>query len=247
MTLQEIYQKIEEYKNKGYDDLVIYANSFVSATKMAKEENYSTASVKEFEKAKEAIEKYFQQKAAEANPAQVALAGIPEVLEYLKADGWKIEKSKLYNDQGKIDKQKDGGILKKDADKYAAYFLKKLDGSDYEDIDPAEKIKWETEIAKQKAEKLTMENEISRAVYVLKSDVEMQLAARASYLKDNLGMDFIHSIAPRIVTLVQGTQDKIPDLVDLWLEHIEEVFNHYSKPIKFEVPNIKKEEQEDII
>lgn len=216
-------------------------NRAVVKTMEAYKQEPISANLKDWEAARDALVKCRGRKAAEANPAQAALAGIPEVLEYLKAEGWKIEKTKLYNDQGKIDKQKDGGILKKDADKYAAYFLKKLDGSDYEDIDPAEKIKWETEIAKQKAEKLTMENEINRAVYVLKSDVEMQLAARAAYLKDNLGMDFIHSFAPRIVTLVQGSQDKIPDLVDIWLEHIEEVFNHYSKPIKFEVPNIKTE------
>ncbi|MBI3582387.1 MAG: hypothetical protein HY096_00370 [Nitrospinae bacterium] len=243
MTLQEIQQKIEEFKTRKYDDFGIYNNSFVAALKAVKESS-STANVKEYEKARQAIEEYFRQKEAEINPQEAALKGIPEVLEYLRLEGWKVSKSKLYEDQLKIDKQKDGSILRKDADKYARLCLSKLDGSDYE-IDPFEKLKEETRFTKERADKVAFENEIARGNYILKSDAEQQLSARAAFLKSGV-QGFFHSMSTRLIELAEGKPEKGPDVLELCLKETEELFHHYSKPMVFEAVKIKTEETDAV-
>lgn len=54
---------------------------------------------------------------------------ILEMVDYLTGQGWKIRKSKAYDDNraGLIRRDPDGGISKKEADIYAAKFLKRLD------------------------------------------------------------------------------------------------------------------------
>src|SRR3970040_1780616 len=99
-------------------------NRAVVKTMEAYKQEPISANLKDWEAARDACVNCGGRRGGEANPAQAALAGIPEVLEYLKAEGWKIEKTKLYNDQGKIDKQKDGRILKKDTDNNAPSFFK---------------------------------------------------------------------------------------------------------------------------
>ena len=68
-------------------------NRAVAKTMEAYNQEPTNANLKDWESARDALMKCRGRKATEANPAQVALAGIPEVLEYLKAEGWKIEKS----------------------------------------------------------------------------------------------------------------------------------------------------------
>jgi hypothetical protein len=155
-----------------------------------------------------------------------------EVLDYLRAKGYKVGKSKLYEDQYKIDHQKDGAMLRRDVDKYAAMFLRKLDGSDEGPADMAEKIKWETEIAKQKAEQLTRRNEVESGQYVLRSDVEQQFAARAASLKSSLEY-FFRGMAPRIVELVQESSGSVPELQAFCLAALHDHLDAYSRPLVF--------------
>ena len=212
----------------------------VAKTMQAYNQNPTIANLKDWDAAKKALEEYRIKKAAELNPQDAPLKGIMDVLQYLQSEGWKISKSKLYEDENKIDKQKDGNILKKDADKYAAMFLRKLDGSDYE-IDPASKIKEETRLTKERADKVAFENEIMRGDYVLREEVEQQLAARAAYLKNSIE-GFFHSLSPRIAELVNGDQDKIPELTEFCLREVEDFFHHYSKPLVFEAVKLVPED-----
>lgn len=209
----------------------------------AYKENPTAQNLKEYTAAKQAVENYKARKQAEGKPEEQCFKNLLEVIVYLRDQGWKCSKSKIYEDQIKIDRQSDGTITKKDADKYAGIFLRRLDGSiNADDLDPAEKLRWEIEIAKEKAEKLHRENEIERGIYLLRSDVEHMLAARAAYLKDNLGAAFIHSRASQIILLVNGDQTRIPDFVEFWLRNIEEIFNHYARPIQHEATYTPKPE-----
>lgn len=230
MTLQEIQQKIEEFKGKADDDFKIYTNSFISALKAVRE-SPSTANVKEYEKANRAIEEYLKKKEAEASN-EIRFQNILDVSGYLQSVGWKISKSKLYADRGIIKTQADGAYLKKDVDKYAEQFLRKLDASDI-DSDSLEKLKEETRLTKERADKVAFENEIMRGSYVLKEDVEQQLAARASFIKSSIE-GFFHSLSPRIAEIIGGDISKIPELTEFCLRETEDFFHHYSKPLTFE-------------
>ena len=84
-------------------------------------------------------------------------------------------------------------------------------------------MKWDARIAEQKFKDMEFEAKIKEGMYVLKSEVEQMLAARAAFLKDNLGQSFIHSRAPKIAEIIQGNTERIPELIELWLQQIEEV------------------------
>lgn len=215
----------------------------VAQTMQAYNQKPTIANLRDWEAAKQAFENFRAKKQAEANPEEAPLKNILEVLDYLQQQGWKVSKSKLYDDQGKIDKQKDGSILKKDADKYARLCLNKLDGSDYE-IDPTNKNKEETRLTKERADKISFENEIMRGSYVLREEAEQQMAARAAYLKNSIE-GFFHSLSPRIAELINGDAAKIPDLTEFCLREVEDFFHHYSKPLTFEAVKIKDNQNEN--
>jgi len=168
---------------------------------------------------------------------------VSEAVEYLKSQGYKIEKSKLYEDKHIIGFSTSKGTAvfeEKALDKYAKKFLSMLSGSDV--ASPEEKLKWETKIAEQKFKDMEFEAKIKEGRYVLRSEVEQMLAARAAFLKDNLGQGFIHSRAAKIAEILKGNPDLIPELIEFYLKHIEEVFDYYSRPMKFEVPMSAVEE-----
>lgn len=208
MTLQEIQQKIEEFKNKGDDDFKIYTNSFISALKAVKE-NPSTVNVKEYEKANRAIEEYFKKKEAEASN-EIRFQNILDVSGYLQSVGWKISKSKLYADRGIIKTQADGAYLKKDVDKYAEQFLRKLDGSDI-DSDPLEKLKEETRLTKAKADKEELLFRVLQKKYIDIAQVERTRTAQTAKLLliyENL----VYGKAEKLIELVAGDMTKKHEL-----------------------------------
>lgn len=164
--------------------------------------------------------------------------GAPEVLDYLKEEMYKIEKTTFYTKFIKgISAKKEGTItyyLKTDVDaRIKELGLQKLDGSEPDGV--AEKLKWEAEIAKQKAELLRRRNEIEAGIYILRSEVEHQFAARAAFLKSSM-IAFFQSAAPRIVEKVNGDPRLIPEVTEFCLAEIEALFDRYSKPIIFDGP-----------
>lgn len=236
--MTDITQKIDNLMAKE-EELLAKA---IAQTMQAYNQKPTIANLKDWEGAKQAFESFRAKKQAEINPEDAPLKNILEVLDYLQQQGWKVSKSKLYDDQGKIDKQKDGSIIKKDADRYAKLCLSKLDGSDYE-IDPTQKNKEETRLTKERADKIAFENEIMRGSYVLCEEAEQQMAARAAYLKNSIE-GFFHSLSPRIAEIINGDTTKIPELTEFCLREVEDFFNHYSKPLTFEAVKFQKTEKE---
>ncbi len=193
--------------------------------------------------AKKDLDDYRAQRLAAADPSALRLKNRPEVLEYLKAKGWKIEKSKLYADWKKIDLEKDGSCTKAAADSYAKLCLEKLDGSDQEPVDMANKVLWETRATKAKALKLEHENEENKGLWILRSDIEPMLAARAAGLKNSVGPEFIHRSSEQIIELVDGNIARAPELIDWWLRAVEDLFDIYSRPVEFAVPAVAAEDK----
>lgn len=196
----------------------------------------TTDNIKAVEAARRALEAYRAEKAADADPEARRFANLLDVLGYLTDEGWKVSKTKLYADRGKIEKEKDGAYAKKAVDEYARRWLEKLDGSDQSEPGMAAKVKVETDIAREKLKALQRENEIAAGKWVLKSDTESMLAGRAALLKSGLGEEFIHARAARIIELVGGDQSRAPDLIELWLREMEDHFNRYSEPMEFAAP-----------
>lgn len=166
---------------------------------------------------------------------EIRFQNVLEVVAYLKDAGYKIEKSKAYIDRHLMKPDKDG-FLQSNVDRYAKAFLERFDGTSGDGN--SDKAREEARLTRERADKIAFENEIMRGKYLLRSEVDRQFAARAAFLKDGVGPRFIHSRAPRIVEMVGGEMAKIPDLVEMWLKEVEELFDHYSRPLEFEAVNI---------
>ena len=234
--------------SKKIDALMTQEENVLSAavarTMQAYNQNSIVSNLKDYQAAKTALEEFRKKKHAEQNPEE-AVFTVPEAVEYLKGQGFKIEKSKLYEEKNIVGYTTiDNAVtfLKKDLDKYAKKFLNLLAESDSNNADA--KMKWDAKIAEQKFSDMEFEAKIKQGMYILKSDVEQQLAARAAFLKDNLGQSFIHSRASKIAELLKGDTDRIPELIEFWLKQLEKVFDYYSKPMRFEVPAISITEED---
>lgn len=238
-------KKIDELIAKEEDTLSFaYANTHAAYRKKPSAQN-----LKDFEAAKQALEEFRRKKHIEQNPEE-ARFNAPDAVEYLKTQGYKIEKSKLYDEKAIVGYQTiDNAVTfaKKSLDKYAKKFLSLLSANDSNTAE--EKMKWDAKIAEQKFKDMEFEAKIKEGLYLLRSEVEQMLAARGAFLKDNLGQSFIHSRAPKIIEIIKGDSDRIPELIEFWLHQIEEVFDYYSKPMKFEVPvmALQNEEKENEI
>lgn len=206
----------------------------VARTMQAYNQNPTVSNLRDYEGAKKALEDFRLKKAIAENPDAQAFKNLLEVLEYLQAEGWKISKSALYEKAFAIKKQPNGSYLKKDIDDFAGKFLRKLDGSDTEDIDISKKI--EAEIRKLTAEAEKKELEVSRlkGELVDRFEVEHQLADRAAFLIDSL-KNFFHSQTPKIIEMANGDSACVPDVIQFISAELDTLFDHYSKPLTFSV------------
>jgi len=240
--LTEALTKIEQQEEK------LLLNALVRATDNY-HKNPTAQALREYTAAKQAVADYQRRKAAAENPDEQRFTNLLEVTAYLRESGWKVGKTKVYEDQGKIPRQTDGTYLRKDVDKYAGMFLRRLDGTDPdgdgEDSLSAEKLRIEIEIAREKAEKLKRENAIERGLYILRSKAEREHAIRLAFLVSELGANFMHSRAVQIIDLVQGNRDLAPELVAYWTEETAAAFDYYSRPMQFEAPLIGEDPEED--
>jgi len=197
----------------------------------------SAKNIKAVAAAKKALDEHRAEQAATADPEARRFRTLLEVLYYLQGEGWKVSKSKLYEDQRKIEKEEDGTWTKQAVDEYARLRLTRLDGTTDEGRGAAErKEEIEAQIAQAKLEKLRRENEIEQGRWVRRSEVESMLAARASALMAGVGPEYIHREAAGIIELVGGDADRAPDLIDHWLKRVEELFDRYSRLMEFTVP-----------
>lgn len=238
--LAETLSKIEEQEEK------LLLNALVRATKTYQETPTAQA-LREYNAAKQAVADYQSRKAAAENPDEQRFQNLLEVTAYLRESGWKVGKTKIYEDQYKITRQTDGTFLRKDVDKYAAAFLRRLDGTDADNDEESlslQKLRLEIQTAQEKLEKVRRENKIEAGQYISRAEHERALAARAAFLMGELGANFIHSRAVKIIDLVEGNRDRAPELVEYWTHTIAEAFDHYSKPMQFEAPIIGEDEED---
>lgn len=200
----------------------------------------TTENIKAAEVAKKAIEDYRARQAASADPETrrfKTLNGKDGVLEYLQSEGWKVEKSKLDKDKHKIKKEADGTYTKKSVDEYARLSLERRDGSSTNLIDIAtRKASIELENEEIKLWHNRREKEEKEGLWQLKSEVESEFAAFATFVKNSVGPEFIHRAAESIIRVVEGNTARTPELIELWRREVDEFFDNLSKRKEYTVP-----------
>lgn len=176
---------------------------------------------------------------AEAEPEEAdRFPNLMRVLDYLRAEGWKIGKSQLYQHrkEGRIRAEADGTYTRRAVDRYAKLFLKRTDGRDrrqdeLEELQRA-KLRAEKEKTEAQARHWELRTRIERGYYVRRADVEQALAARAVLLRAGYE-DFVRGEADRIVAVCEGSPERVPDLIAFLLDAGEEWFDRYADEAEF--------------
>lgn len=167
-----------------------------------------------------------------------------EVLVYLQAGGWDIEKSTFYNhsnpghkDGGRLNKLK-GWYLKTHVDAYARQYLNKLDGADPEagELGGLQREKLQDEILHRriKMEKDQLDLDVQRGKYLPLDQFDLEMAGRAGVL-DSSFRHLIQSRAQEIVALVGGDQQKAQDLVNYMLDSWDGMLAEFASTKEFQV------------
>lgn len=166
------------------------------------------------------------------------LSNVLEVVDYLRAAGWKVSKSTIYNHvkEGKLRPGDDGKYRSSNVDRYALnQRTKRLDGGGSLDKLSEEKARIQNRKELAQAELLEHKNKIIQGQYVRKDSFEHELAYRAMIFKNDIEA-FFRAQAGMIIELVDGDKDKVPDLVEYMLAAAAGWLNRYSSDKEFVVP-----------
>ena len=172
----------------------------------------------------------------------ITFANIKAVAEYLKAEGWKIKKSSVYEHvkRKRLHPQKDGTYRKKDVDRYAGTYLRQLaDGAKslpvkFEKLQE-KKLVAEADKLEAQARHWELRTKVASGQYVEKFEFERALAQRAALFKSDIEA-FIRGTTPERVALVGGDPDKIPDLIEHDLDQFEKCLGRYAEDREFVIP-----------
>jgi hypothetical protein len=163
---------------------------------------------------------------------------IMHALRYLKDDGWKIEKSKLYKDR-------DSGLLAVNADKsvdevvvlaYAAKYLDKVAATGSGDGGGAlaeDKLNGEIAYNALRKKKLEFELAKEKGQYIHRSRWLAELVSKLSASKYAV-LQVARYKAPELISAVGGDLKKEAVFTELFGEYIEDVFNELAM-----VPELK--------
>ena len=161
-----------------------------------------------------------------------------EVLAYLQESGRKIEKSKLYDDiKAGLLKKSNKQFKKRDVDRYAASLpLTSTPDGRTRDAEDRQRRKDEAEIRIKEAtaKREEMKTAVMEGQYVLREQVDQELAARAMALHSGLKSQF-EAAALELVTRVGGDPKKSRALVATLEEVLDAACNEYARTIEFEV------------
>jgi len=169
------------------------------------------------------------------------LKNLLEVVDFLKAAGWKVSKSAVYRhrQQGRIGSQGDGGFLVADVERYARDWLKHLDGSGGRSrvapVEESDKKAAETRKVSAQAEHWEIKTKILRGEYVERAAFERGLAKRAAVFKNDIE-NFIRNYAGEMISIANGDATRAPDVIEFWLDKSEKWLARYSQDKEFELP-----------
>ncbi len=193
-------QLAELIQQSDQTDLTALLTAKESAKK-AMLDDPSSNNVASFERAKRALEAFTRPE----EPDQRVFRNRIEALAHLQAQGYKIKKSKLYEDAkaGFLRMQKDGSVFERDLDRY----VKRVGLEKPEELGAAaaadlQARKLGLEIAKLEEEyrERKRKNDVQEGRYMLREQVYMEIAGRAAVFEAGLK----HAVDTRAAELLEA-------------------------------------------
>ena len=173
----------------------------------------------------------------EAEPRQV-FRNTREVAAYLRKEGWKASQSTVYKHQneGKIKINQDGTYALKDVLKYARGFLmlrevkQKIADEDLQ----RQKLRAEILRIQEQAKLAQIKRMAEEGRYILRSDFELELAARAVTLEANLKF-LVQDRAGEWIQSVQGDRKRTGDLIHRINDDLDTMLNEFASEREFTI------------
>lgn len=166
---------------------------------------------------------------------ETSFKGLPEVLAYLEAEGWKIGKTKLYDDfnSQRLPAEKNRSFRLSTVLDYARTNLQKNDGTKGGDAVSLQEQKQNEEMLRIRIDRQQRELKYkeSSGELIQKSDVEGELAKRGIFLKTDR-KNVWRSGAVEIIKLVGGDPQKAPMLIAYGCNMEDEIMDRYTRPIQ---------------
>ena len=164
---------------------------------------------------------------------------IKSVLDYLLASGRKIAQSTLYRDfrRGLLRRQPDKSFRQRDVDAYAKMLpVVSLPEAKTDQSNDLAREQMQENIEKIREQKLSIRfsREKDAGKYILREEVALELASRATILA--LGLRSVFRMnASDYIRLVGGNIEKAEELATEFEKNIDTALHEYSKPIEFGV------------
>lgn len=164
---------------------------------------------------------------------------VKDVLAYLESQGRKISQSQLYKDlkRGFIRRQKDGSFRQRDVDQYASTLpLMALPEKEADAMSDLARQELEEKVAKTREQRLAIafDRKVKEGKYILREDVALELASRASTL--NVGLRSVFRLyAPDYIRMVGGDVVKAEELATEFEKNLDAALTEYSRPMDFKV------------
>lgn len=175
------------------------------------------------------------------------LANLLTVAKFLKDKGYKVGKSKIYQDVKHIRQEKDGTYTEAAVLRYAERYLR-LRGTSAEtkerkstpELDRAqeEKVIQEARKLKAQADFSEIKAKILGGDYIPRNMLDRELSNRASILRSDIE-NWARGQVSSVVTLVKGDVDLIPDLAAYLIRQIDSWFARYAEDREFTVPKFE--------
>lgn len=164
---------------------------------------------------------------------------VKAVLAFLQAEGRKIKQAKLYRDikSGYLKRQLDMSFRRSDVDRYLST-LPLISAPDRVTEDLSALAREEQELKNRKlreqSETLAFNRAVAQGKYILRSDMELELAGRAMAL--SVGLRSVFTLyAPDYASLVDGDPNKAELMVREFEKNLDAALNDFSRPIDFRV------------
>lgn len=167
-------------------------------------------------------------------PSEPPLKNILSACSALQADGWKIKKTKMYQDakSGLLRVQPDGSVLRADLDSYVLRAglerTAEADTGGKIERGQAEKLRLENDKLRAQVEKLTWELDRDRGRYLLKDDVRTECALKIAALEAGL-KHWMRTGAADLVYAVGGDAAKARVLINLYEARVDELLDEMGR------------------
>ncbi|MGD9209607.1 MAG: hypothetical protein PVI90_02475 [Desulfobacteraceae bacterium] len=165
-----------------------------------------------------------------------------DALRHLQAQGYKIKKTKIYDDsppKGKLLKiQKDGTVLESSLRQYiidSKLFKPEEQDQRAKQIQmDLEKKEVELDKAREQLAELQLKRSVAEGEYILQSDLGLELASRATVLYSGL-LNMFHLEMAEFVVILEGDSKKIPIVLEKIKEKIDSQFNEFATMKSFHI------------